>query len=60
VIIDPTDPNVAVDESDGDVMCAVRMLIRDGARPPTVDELRDAPIVGYARSDAFTYRRSER
>jgi hypothetical protein len=54
MIIDPGDENVAVDQ-DGELMGAVRWLpISDDGVPPTAEELRDAPILGYARPDAIT------
>lgn len=54
-IVDPANENMAIDQ-DGTLMGAVRMLpIKDGAIPPTVEELQDAPIFGYARPDAITY-----
>ena len=60
MIIDPTNENHAIDETDGEVMGAVRVLsTRADAVPPTVAELNAAPIVGYARPDAFTHRAEE-
>ena len=51
MIVDPTNPEVALDET-GEVLGAVHMLpIRDG-HTPTITELLAAPIVGYSRGIA--------
>lgn len=56
MIIDPANPEVAIDESDGDLMGAVHMLpINADVSAPTVADLNAAPIICYARSDAFTH-----
>lgn len=53
MIIDPDNENVAIDE-DGELMHAVRLLpIDDDGVPPTIDELREAPILGYGGKFTF-------
>jgi hypothetical protein len=53
MIIDPTNPDNALD-TDGELMGAVRMVpIVENLAAPTLAELQGAPIIGYARPDAF-------
>jgi hypothetical protein len=56
VIIDPSDPEIAVDD-DGTLMGAVRMLPWDGrGTPPTFEDMRtQSVIIGYCRPDAVTF-----
>jgi hypothetical protein len=56
MIIDPLDESRALDSEDGELMSAVRMLpIEEGKEPPTIEELANAPIFGYARPDSFIF-----
>jgi hypothetical protein len=55
LIIDPSDPEIAVDD-DGTLMGAVKMLPWNGkGEPPSVADFTEATIVGYVRPDAITF-----
>lgn len=54
LIIDPTDDSHAIG-NDGSLLDAVRFLPAGSPMPPTVAELRQAPVLGYAARDSFTF-----